>query len=76
MTKPAPPSLVKHEQWQKRFSKALEWIKNLDQEVLEELLDEDYEYLTKLRATKRRREGLPSSCLAVSRQGPEIIDLT
>ncbi len=60
MTKPAPASMVKHEEWQTRFAKAEERIKNLNQEDLQELLDVDYEYLTELRAARRGREPLPS----------------
>lgn len=76
VTKLASPSLAKHGQWQKRFWKAEEQIKTLDQKILKQLLDEDYEYLTELRDTRRGREGLPSARVAVRRQGPEIIDLT
>lgn len=76
VTKPATPSLVKHEEWQKRFSKAEEQIKKLDQETLKQLLDVDYEYLTELRKSRRGREELPSARVAVRRQGPDIIDLT
>ena len=76
VTKLASPSLAKHEQWQKRFSKAEERIQKLDQTILKQLLDDDYEYLTELRDTRRGREGLPSARVAVRGQGPEIIDLT
>ncbi len=60
VTKPAPPSVVKYEEWQTRFAKAEEQIKKLDQDHLQQLLDVDYEYLTELRATRRGRERLPS----------------
>ena len=60
VTKPAPASMVKYEEWQTRFAKAEERIKKLNQEDLQELLDVDYEYLTELRATRRGREPLPS----------------
>lgn len=76
VTKPTTPSLVKHEEWQKRFSKAEEQIKKLDQETLKQLLDVDYEFLTELRKSRRGREELPSARVAVRRQGPDIIDLT
>ncbi len=76
VTKPATPSLVKHEQWVARFAKAREWILKLDQDVLKQLLDDDYGYLIELEDTRREREGLPSARGAVRRRGPEIIDLT
>lgn len=76
VTKLASPSLAKHEQWEKRFAKAEEQIRKLDPKLLKQLLDDDYEYLTELRDTRRGREGLPSARGAVRRQGPEIIDLT
>ena len=76
VTKPTPPAVVKHEQWQTRFSKAEEQIKKLDQNVLKRLLDVDYEYLTELRAARRGREPLPSTRVPVRRQAPEIVDLT
>lgn len=76
VTKPATPSLVKHEQWLARFAKAREWILKLDQDVLKQLLDDDYEYLIELTDTRGEREGLPSARGAVRRRGPEIIDLT
>lgn len=76
VTKFASPSMAKHEQWQKRFSKAEEQIKKLDQKILKQLLDDDYEYLTELRNTRKGHEWLPSARVAVRRQGPEIIDLT
>ena len=76
VTKLASPSMAKHEQWQKRFSKAEEQIKKLNQRILKQLLEDDYEYLTELRNTRRGHEGLPSARVTVRRQGPEIIDLT
>lgn len=76
VTKPSTPSLAKHEQWRKRFSRAEELINKLDQEILKQLLGEDYEYLTELRDTRRDHKGLPVARVTVRRQGPEIIDLT
>ncbi|KAL9064880.1 MAG: hypothetical protein Q9161_008583 [Pseudevernia consocians] len=78
VTKPSTvtPSLAKHEQWQKRFSKAEEQIKKMDQAVLKQLLGDDYEYLTELRDTRRGHKRLPGARVALARQGPEIIDLT
>lgn len=76
VTKPATPSMVKHQEWEKRFSKAEEQIKKLDQETLKQLLGVDYEYLTELRKSRRGREELPSARVAARRQRPDIIDLT
>lgn len=77
VTKPLTATLAKHEQWEKRFSKAKGQIGKLDQKILRQLLDDDdYEYLTELRNTKRSHEGLPSARVAVRRLRPEIIDLT
>lgn len=76
VTKVATPSMAKHQQWQKRFSKAEKQTKKLDQKVLKQLLNDNYEYLAELRNTRKDRERLPSAHIAVKRQGPEIIDLT
>ena len=76
VTKPSTPLLAKHEQWQKRFSKAEKQIKKMDQAILKQLLGDDYEYLTELRDTRRGQKRLPGARVALARQGPEIIDLT
>ncbi|CAD6575940.1 MAG: hypothetical protein ASARMPREDX12_007651 [Alectoria sarmentosa] len=76
VTKPSAPSLAKHEQWRKRFSNAQEQINTLDQEILKQLLGDEYEYITKLRDSKRDNKGLPVARVTERRQGPEIIDLT
>ena len=76
VTKPATPAMVRHEQWQTRFSEAEEQVNKLDQEILQQLLGIDYGYLTELRATRRGHEGPPSARVAVRHQGPDIIDLT
>lgn len=76
VTKPSTSSLAKHEQWRKRFEKAEEQIKKLDQEILKQLLGDEYESLTELRGTRRGDQGLHGARVAGRRQGHEIIDLT
>lgn len=76
VTKPASRSLVKYEQWKKRFIKARQEIKQLDQRVLQELLHEDYEYLSQLRAARHNAKGLPSAKKAPRTQHIEVVDLT
>ena len=76
VTKPPSRSFAKYEQWKARFSKARQEIKNLDQNVLRELLGDDYEYLSKLRATRRGAGELPSARKAPKVQQIEVVDLT
>lgn len=76
VTKPASRSQAKYEQWKKRFFKARQEIKQLDQRVLQELLGEDYEYLTQLRAARRTAKALPSARKAPRTQQIEFVDLT
>lgn len=76
VTKPASRSFAKYEQWKARFSKARQEIKILDQSVLRELLGDDYEYVSKLRATRRGAGELPSARKAPRVQQIEVVDLT
>ena len=76
VTKPPSRSFAQYEQWKARFSKAWQEIKKLDQNVLRELLGDDYEYLSKLRATRRGAGELPSARKAPKVQQIEVVDLT
>ena len=75
VTKPASRSQAKYTEWKTRFLKARGEIKQLDQRVLQELLGEDYDYLSQLSAARRNAKGLPSARKAPTRQ-MEIVDLT
>lgn len=76
VTKPHTPSLLKHEQWRKRFEKAQEQIRKLDPTVLKRLLGEDYKPLVRLRGTQRGDQEFLSTRVVGRRQGHEIVDLT
>lgn len=76
VTKPSSPSMAKHEQWRKRFERAKERIKKLDQGMLKRLLGDDYKSLTELQGTTRGDQGLPGALVPERRQRLEIIDLT